>query len=140
MAFVFKRTKDGTTPQTEVYKTSSVDITKGSIVYFYGGYMDDTTVGSANTANIAGIAEATITTSDSEIPVQVNRSAIYEVDTTDTPTQAQVGTNVTLTSVLEVNEDNEATGKTAVCKIEKLISGSSKKIEVSLNFASPTEA
>lgn len=134
-AWVFLYTKDNTAPQTQYLKTSSVNIAKGHVVYFVSGYCTTATVANVRTSNVAGVSEADITTSDSEVPVQVNRAAVYRAFTNSTPSQAMIGLDCTLDDFNEIDENDTGTGSTHVARIEKLISATDLTVEASLNYS-----
>lgn len=138
-AIVFLYTKDGTTPQTKYYKTSSVNIAKGHVCYFVSGYVTTATVANVRTGNIAGVSEASITTAATEVPVQVNRAAVYKFPTTANTAQSYVGTDVELDDFNCVDENEPKTGSTGVIRIEKIIGAAAdRRIEGSINYATPS--
>lgn len=139
MAFVFKYTKDGSAPQTKYYQAAAVTITKDQPLYFSGGYVTNAAFASCKTHNVAGISEATqVCAAGDLIPVQVNRSAVYEGDVSDGMIQANVGNNVLLSAIGTIASDTNADDDTGVFRIEKLIS--TTKAEVSINYSAPADA
>lgn len=146
MAFKWKRNlSGGTTPTYDEYPQGNVAITKQSIVYWSSGYIIDTTVGSIYTSVVAGICDRTIDNSggsdgDYDMPVVVNRDAVYLVDTTGTPAQTQCGTSVTIETALTIDEDDAQTDKSGVFNILKLINATGKLVEGVINYAPPADA
>lgn len=136
MAFVYKYTKDGSTPQTKYYKAAAVTITKGELLYFASGYVTNATFGDCDTTAVAGVAEATQTCSEGDLtPVQANRSAVYRVGTADTMSQDYVGYNAAMASITTITSATDKADSDGVCHIEKYISTSS--CEVSINYSDP---
>lgn len=139
MAFVFKYTKDGSTPQTKYYPADAVTITKDQPLYFSGGYVTNADFSACKTHNVAGISEATQVCSAGDlVPVQINRAAVYEGDVSDDMIEANVGKNVLLSAIGTIASDTNADDDTGVFRIEKLIS--TTKAEVSINFSAPSDS
>lgn len=138
MAFVYLYTLDGTTPQTKYYKMADVSVTKGELLYFNAGYVSNATFGDIDTNTVAGVAEATVDNSGADslsIPVQVNRTAVFSVGTTDTMAQDYVGYNCALASTTTITSNTNEADSDGVTKIQKHRSTSSA--EVTINFSDP---
>lgn len=142
MAFVFKYTKDGSTPQTKYYQAAGVTITKGELLYWSGGYVTNATAADCETGEVAGVAEETkVCTQGNLIPVQVNRMAVYSVGTADTMAQTSVGFDVPVaTGQKTVTVASDTATSEGVCKVEKMIAAGATGtgwVEVSINFSDP---
>lgn len=142
MAFTFVRTTDGSAPMTTYYLQSNVAIVKGDLLYFDAtGHVSNTTAASAVTDNVAGVAEETRTgvsvgAGGTSIAVQVNRAAVYRVDTTAVSALTDVGTNVALDTPRVISESTAVTDRTGVVRIVKYLTAStSQSCEVMINFA-----
>lgn len=142
MAFELVRLLGG----QEVYEEppqAAVNIARGSVIYGASGYATNATVGNIKTHNVIGVSDDDVDNSggaagDTDISCQVSPLGVYTVGTTGTAAQSQVFTNVTLETVLTIDEDDSSNTDTGLCFIRKFISTS--KVEVSINFASPADA
>ena len=122
-----------------------VSVAANSITYGVSGYLSNATIGNVKTHNVIGVVDNAVDNSggsagDLTIDVIVNRQAVFEVDTTGTPTQAQQWTNVTLDSFLVADEDDEVDTDTGLIKMRKLVDATNKKVDATINYSSPADA
>ena len=142
MSFIYRYSLEGSTPVYEEVLVSNVAVTANACVANSSGYADDATA--ATTKTLIGVAQATVDNSggsagDKAVSVLVSPSAVYEIDTADTATQATVwsrvansAANLTIVSLTAVNDEG------GVTFIRKFISSS--KVLGNLNWGSPTDA
>ena len=140
-SFVFTHTKDGSQPVTKQCLIADVNVTAGVVCYYTSGMIDDAQVGSAFIGSLAGVSEETVDNATTPevgktIAVQTNPQAVYRVYTNATMATGYVGTDVTLETLSDINENDVETGggTLSVIHIEKYVS--STEAEVSLNFYS----
>lgn len=125
------------------FPQANTSISKGDFCFWVAGYADGgNQYASATCANALGIAHQTVDNSggsdgDTTINVQLTRSAVYEVGTTDTMTQAYCGYNCALASATTITSAAHGTDITGVFKILKMISAS--KVQGTINFGTTAD-
>lgn len=144
MSFVIEKLIGGQEYKEDVL-LSNVSVTKNTILYGASGYATNATVGNAKTHNIVGVVQETVDNSggsagDLSALIEQSPLALYRGDTTGTPAQSQMWTNVTLDAVATIDEDDSADTDTGIVKLRKLISTTNKKVLCSLNFWSPADS
>jgi len=146
MAFVYQYNSSGGDPVVESFRVANVAVTRGSIAYFDGSGWLSNVWAAANTVlttTLLGVADETIAASGTdgltELAVVVTKDARYIADTTGAVEQTDIGTNVTLDSILVADEDDPVTDNTGTVKMLKVngTAGTATQALVSLNFGTP---
>lgn len=143
MSFVHVGNMGGQNYNAEVL-LADVAVAKDSIIYNASGFADDTTVGNVTQLTLIGVTKNAVDNSggsagDKSVQVEMSKAALFEVDTTGTPTQAQMWTDVSLDTVLVADEDDPiTTGLTGVVRLRSLLDSANNKVLCNLNYGKNT--
>ena len=127
MSFIFKKTLDGSTPQYEEVPAAAVAIVANALLESGNdqGYADDATA--ATCITVVGVNEEAVDNSlgskgDLNVQVITNPDAVFQIDTSDTMAQAQVGKTVIVTAGnLTITTNSAVTDETGIVKTRKFI-------------------
>lgn len=128
MAYIFKKTLSGTTPQYEDVPASNVAVAANSLCANSSGYADDATA--ATCITVIGVCEEAVDNSggsagDLDVQIIVNPDAVFEIATSDTMAQAQVWKTVVSDAAnLTITSNTGVADETGVVKTRKYISAS----------------
>ena len=123
---------------------AAVSVTKDTVLYNVSGYASNASAGAVTQLTLIGVVQESVDNSggsvgDKAAIIEMSPLALYEADTTGTPTQAQMWTDVTLDAVGTVDEDDpQTTGLTGVIRLRKLVGATDKIVLCSLNYGKNT--
>lgn len=147
MSLVYKYNSSGGDPVIESFPLAAVTTERDSICYYNTvGFLTNayTNAGTVTTVLVAGVtAEAVVNAAgaagDLQQPIICTKDARYRADSSSTADQTDVGTNVTMDSILLVDEDDPVTDSTGVFRILKLQGAAAAVAAVlgSINYGTP---
>lgn len=145
MAFLLRKTP-GASEVKENFLLAAVAVTIDRVSYNVSGYASQATATSATTENVIGVAAETVDNSGGSVGdlsglVEICPNAFYKIDTSGTPTQAQMHTSVApVTNLGLVDEATAKTTDAGLVKMLKLLDATNKKILGRLNFWTVSDA
>ena len=143
MALRYVYNSSGGDPVIESFPLAAVTTVAGSLLYYNAAgfitnaYVDANTV---TTVLVHGVgAEAVVNAAgaagDLNQPMICTKDARYIADTTGAPVRTDIGTNVTMDSILVVDQDDPVTTSSGVVKQLNLVTGST--VLCSVNYGTP---
>ena len=147
MAFRYVYNSSGGDPVIESFLLAAVTTAKGSICYYdSSGYLTNayTNASTVTTVLLAGVTDDAVVNAagaagDLAQAIVCTRDARYIADTTAAPAQTDIGTNVTLDSILIVDENDSVTDSTGTVRLLKRVGtlGTTTQVLCSLNYGTP---
>ena len=145
MAFRYLYSDTGGDPVIESFPLAAVTTVRGEISYFNtAGYLTNayTDANTVTTVLVAGVtAEPVVNAAGAagalSQPIICTKGARYRADSTAAPAQTDIGTNVTMDSILLVDENDPVTTSSGVVRSLALYSTATAAVLCSINFGTP---
>lgn len=147
MAFRYQYNASGGDPVVESFPMAAVNVANGSIAYFNAAgfvtnaYTDADTV--TTVLSLGAVAQAVDNSAGAagalNLPVICTKDARYDADTTAAVAATDIGTNVTMDSILVVDENDPVTTSSGVVRQLRLQGATAtvSRVLCSINFGTP---